>query len=432
MNRKSKILALWVALAFVSHEPAYSAGESIESPSVWKSCKRVLSEVASPLGAYTTLQNELWISKQGARFFALSHEQIAHELELYWAGHKEKSTKNSQRALLNFIRKQLLLLYVKKDHKSEPYRKILFVYAEVLEKEGQWQEAAWHYYKLGHLKRAQQLEKDLSYELRRGKVVSKVEIAEDTANPTFVITFSSGVKGLWKPKVNFSMNSYRFDSGSNEVFAYNIDRELGFYRVPVTVLRNGLIPLKTKTPTHVVVKYPTPASKVLVIGTIQAFVEGVSPKILINKNSKHSYVEELKNKLALFDYLIGNPDRHIGYTAAAGERMKEVDNEGNLLVSHLTFAQERLIPVAIDHHRILVTERKLRHSQHFIPLEEIKFPIDKREYDSIRSFDFDAYIFPVPLDINLIKEIQTRQKAIVEYIEGKRRKLGDSVVFGSQ
>lgn len=147
--------------------------------------------------------------------------------------------------------------------------------------QGKAQEAAWYLKRNGDLRGYRRIENGLEHILQNDKVI-KLEEQGWGSTETYKVRFSSGVIGLFKPKVDHWRLKHRdFGFLANvraEVDAYRIDRALELGVVPVTVETwvEGMS------------------------GSLQVFVRGAgSPKM-----------SKMTQAIQILDYLINNRDRH--------------------------------------------------------------------------------------------------------------------------
>lgn len=140
----------------------------------------------------------------------------------------------------------------------------------------------------------------LEKELREDVVIQLTPIKSNKGiNESFIIELNNGKKAIFKPHYEKWSSNYRA-----EVLAYELDQKLGFNLVPVTVERELLLNGKK------------------VKGSVQAFVDG---KSLFDR-----YVPikgtDLERQM-LFDYFIGNKDRHLrNYLVNERGTIHSIDN----------------------------------------------------------------------------------------------------------
>lgn len=128
----------------------------------------------------------------------------------------------------------------------------------------------------GKVAEAQALENKIKNTLSKGKIVGSVVPMDKGKTGALYIPLEDGVEGIWKPSVG------RLANGNAEVAAAAVDEHLGTGLIPITVERefNG------------------------VKGTIQLKVNN------LKKMGKDQDLESYPDHLRMFDYLIGNSDRH--------------------------------------------------------------------------------------------------------------------------
>lgn len=142
---------------------------------------------------------------------------------------------------------------------------------KTVSKEQDPQSLIWAARARGDLDEANRLEEQLRETLKHKKIVDSRPIGTGASKPYYV-RFEDGTEGVWKKNVGWPA------SGPAETAAYKLDQELGTDFVGTTVERtfNG------------------------VPGTVQVRVTNLRKKSL----------DDNPDELSLFDYLIGNRDRH--------------------------------------------------------------------------------------------------------------------------
>jgi hypothetical protein len=155
--------------------------------------------------------------------------------------------------------------------------------AERFFQDSKLQEALWISRESGNQEGARELERDLrgimesdNYRVRKAYLTGKT--------PKIILDFRNGIKALFKPTPN-PKSRYAFATCERcEVAAYRLDRVLEFDIVPMTVLRTirG------------------------VRGSAQYFIQERKENLVPGVGK----FTESFNRMAVFDYIVGNSDRH--------------------------------------------------------------------------------------------------------------------------
>lgn len=145
----------------------------------------------------------------------------------------------------------------------------------------------------GKVAEAQALEDKLKNTLAKGNIVGPIAPMDKGKTGALYFPLEDGVEGVWKPSIG------RLANGNAEVAASVVDRHLGTGLVPLTVERE-LDGVK---------------------GTIQLKVNN------LKKMGKDQDLEAYPDHLRMFDYLIGNSDRHsANYLFTAEGKIVAIDH----------------------------------------------------------------------------------------------------------
>lgn len=220
--------------------------------------------------------------------------------------------------------------------------------AQNLISEKRFQEAAWLLQQIGERSLYKSLEQKIFAELSQGSIVKVEEFKADTnISEIYLVTFESGLKGLFKPDPKYWTKKNQINAPNAnihaEVMAYQFARELEVVQVPVTVLRtiNN------------------------VQGSLQAFVDfklppiggGWEPKYDTQVNYKKQVQREIfawtdaqRKDMEMFDFIIQNFDRHVGnsqewnFEGRYSPRLRFGAGFGRVLFDHGGAFQNRSYP----------------------------------------------------------------------------------------
>ncbi len=166
-------------------------------------------------------------------------------------------------------------------------------------------------------------EKQALLNLQNGVVKSMVELDEGTVNSVFLVEFTNGTSGIFKPASGESAMR-KIEHGTlfkRERAAYLVNAEMNFGFVPPTIIRkiNGQI------------------------GSLQLFIPDTLPYYEIRRE-EISRKEHIQNQLKTFwvyDPLIHNSDRHMGNILCekvdGNFNLHAIDNAASFCKSELRF-----------------------------------------------------------------------------------------------
>lgn len=287
-----------------------------------------------------------------------------------------------------------------------------------------------HYQNYVNLRRQGKIVEAEKYERKILNILSSEKIDEktDSVHSAGVgiggakfIRFSDGTMGVWKPKnlpklidttTDKTHAASYLDNGSAEIAAYNIDKFLGFNRVPPTVSRS----FRGEE------------------GTVQLMVGNLDQKFHLPN----------PHETRMFDYLIANDDRHLnnylitkeGHVVAIdnGLSLKAAPNEwdGEYYVLNMKKVIQKYEAAMLENKKIWnsATSQKNLAAIRNDTVQTLSALVgERRVYDKLKSTSEVEWrkLLKPNLNNTQIAEFLKRRNEIIKAVEEARRKLGENI-----